>query len=61
MSPTRISRLVVTLVAAAFLLTACGGSSSGTPSGGNKGTITVAGFNFSESSILANIYGKALA
>ena len=28
--------------------------------GGAKGPITVAGFNFSESSILANIYGKAL-
>ena len=62
MSPTRISRMVVTFVAAAFLLSACGGSSSSTSSGGgNKGTITVAGFNFSESSILANIYGKALA
>jgi osmoprotectant transport system substrate-binding protein len=28
--------------------------------GGSKGPITVAGFNFSESSILANIYAKAL-
>jgi len=53
---------VVTFVAASFLLAACGGSSdNGGSSGGNKGTITVAGFNFSESSILANIYGKALA
>lgn len=61
MSPTRISRMVATFVAAAFLLSACGGTSSTSSGGGNKGTITVAGFNFSESSILANIYGKALA
>ena len=62
MSPTRITRMVGTIVAATFLLAACGGSgTTGGSSGGNKGTITVAGFNFSESSILANIYGKALA
>ncbi|MFN2462762.1 MAG: ABC transporter substrate-binding protein [Candidatus Dormibacteria bacterium] len=62
MSPTRISRQVVAVVAAIFFLTACGGSgSSGDSSSANKGTITVAGFNFAESSILANIYGKALA
>lgn len=61
MSPTRITRMVVTLVAASFLLTACGGSTSTSTGGASKGTITVAGFNFSESSILANIYGKALA
>ena len=59
MSPTRITRMVVTLVAASFLLVACGGTSTTTST--SKGTITVAGFNFSESSILANIYGKALA
>jgi osmoprotectant transport system substrate-binding protein len=44
-----------------FLLAACGGTSSSTGGTANKGTITVAGFNFSEGSILANIYGKALA
>ena len=60
MSPTRITRMVVTLVTAAFILAACGGSSTST-AGSTKGTITVAGFNFTESSILANIYGKALA
>ncbi len=60
MSQTRLIRLAVTLVVATFMLAACGGS--GTSSGtSNKGTITVAGFNFPESSILANIYGKALA
>jgi osmoprotectant transport system substrate-binding protein len=41
-----------------MLLAACGGGGGGSSS---KGTVTVAGFNFSESSILANIYGKALA
>jgi osmoprotectant transport system substrate-binding protein len=61
-SPTRITRVVVTFVAATFMLAACGGSTdNGGSSSGNKGTITVAGFNFSESSVLANIYGKALA
>jgi osmoprotectant transport system substrate-binding protein len=59
-SPTRTIRPLVAVLIGTFLLAACGGSS--TASGGsNKGTITVAGFNFSESSILANIYGKALA
>lgn len=41
------------------VVAACGGSSgsSGTTS---KGTVTVAGFNFPESSILAELYGQAL-
>jgi osmoprotectant transport system substrate-binding protein len=60
-SQTRPIRLVVAAVTAAFVLAACGGSSSSSAGTANKGTITVAGFNFSESSILANIYGKALA
>jgi osmoprotectant transport system substrate-binding protein len=48
---------VVALVAIA--VTACGStSSSGTTS---KGTVTVAGFNFPESSVLAQLYGQALA
>jgi osmoprotectant transport system substrate-binding protein len=51
--------LVAALAAMATLATACGGTTSGgtTPS---KGTLTIAGFNFPESSILAYIYGKAL-
>lgn len=48
------------LSAFTFLLAACGGTSPN-PGGQAKGSITVAGFNFSESSILADIYGKALA
>lgn len=53
-----------TIAAAAImaaLVAACGStpSSGGTATPG-KGTLTVAGFNFPESSILAYIYGKAL-
>src|SRR5262249_41966795 len=39
----------------------CGSSGGGSPSSNsNKGTITIAGFNFAESNILANVYGEAL-
>src|SRR5450759_3522621 len=50
------------LAALAVLVTvaaACGSTS--TPSATSKGTITVAGFNFPESSILAELYGQELA
>jgi osmoprotectant transport system substrate-binding protein len=51
--------LVAALAALATVAAACG---STTPSGtASKGTITVAGFNFPESSILAQLYGQALA
>jgi osmoprotectant transport system substrate-binding protein len=52
-------RLVGALAVAATIAAACGSTTTGgsTPS---KGTLTVAGFNFPESSILAYIYGKAL-
>src|SRR6202165_4822528 len=43
-----------------FFAAACGSTGSGTPTA-SKGTLTVAGFNFPESSILAEIYGQALA
>jgi osmoprotectant transport system substrate-binding protein len=43
-----------------LIASACGSSGGGSPSTTNKGKVTVAGFNFSESSILANIYGGAL-
>jgi osmoprotectant transport system substrate-binding protein len=49
--------LFATLAALVVVATACGSSS--TPAA-TKGTITVAGFNFGESSILAEIYGQAL-
>jgi osmoprotectant transport system substrate-binding protein len=52
---TRLPRLVAALALAAGVLAAC---SSG---GGAKGTpITVASFGFSESEVLAQVYGQAL-
>lgn len=45
-------------VLAVTVAAACGSSNPGTSS---KGTLTVAGFNFPESSILAELYGQALA
>ncbi|MHB8589186.1 MAG: ABC transporter substrate-binding protein [Candidatus Dormibacteraceae bacterium] len=51
--------LVAALAALATVATACGGTSA--PGTTSKGTITVAGFNFPESSILAELYGQALA
>ena len=51
--------LVAALAALATVAAACG--SSGTPATTSKGTITIAGFNFPESSILAQLYGQALA
>ena len=55
----RSVRVLGALAALVFAVAACGTTStSGTAS---KGTVTVAGFNFPESSILAEIYGQALA
>jgi osmoprotectant transport system substrate-binding protein len=51
--------LVAALAALATVAAACG--STNTPAPTSKGTITVAGFNFPESSILAQLYGQALA
>jgi glycine betaine/choline ABC-type transport system substrate-binding protein len=51
--------LVAALAALATVAAACG--STNTPAPASKGTLTVAGFNFPESSILANLYGEALA
>jgi osmoprotectant transport system substrate-binding protein len=50
-----------TILGLSLVASACGSSGGGSPaSTGSKGTITVAGFNFSESNILANVYGGAL-
>jgi osmoprotectant transport system substrate-binding protein len=58
------ARLVPTTIvlALALVAAACGGSSSksSSPTTQAKESITIAAFNFSESAILANIYGKAL-
>jgi osmoprotectant transport system substrate-binding protein len=43
----------------ATIAAACG--STNTPAPASKGTVTVAGFNFPESSILAELYGQALS
>jgi osmoprotectant transport system substrate-binding protein len=51
--------LVAALAALVTVAAACGSSS--TPGTSSKGTITVAGFNFPESSILAELYGQELA
>ena len=51
--------LTATVAAICLFATACG-QSGGTSSSSPKGSITVAGFNFAESSILAQIYGQAL-
>src|SRR3954454_2785936 len=58
------ARLVPTTIvlALALVAAACGGSSSksSSPTTQAKEAITIAAFNFPESAILANIYGKAL-
>ncbi len=59
-SRINFGRFLAALAAVVFVATACGSTGSGTPTA-SKGTLTVAGFNFSESSILAEIYGQALA
>jgi osmoprotectant transport system substrate-binding protein len=51
--------LVAALAALATVAAACGGTN--TPTATSKGTVTVAGFNFPESSILAELYGQALS
>jgi osmoprotectant transport system substrate-binding protein len=50
--------LLAALAALVVVASACGSSPAPAAS---KGTITVAGFNFAESSILAELYGQALA
>src|SRR5713101_9087248 len=54
----RISVLGASMVALALVTTSCG--SSGGTSSAAKATIRIASFNFSESIILAHIYGGAL-
>src|SRR2546426_68901 len=60
MNPKLSSRwLLSTLTALLVAATACGGTTPGTTT--QLPPITIAGFNFPESSILAQIYGQALA
>ena len=51
--------LLASILGLSLIASACGSSGGGSPSS-SKGTITVAGFNFPESSVLANVYGQAL-
>jgi osmoprotectant transport system substrate-binding protein len=53
-----VSRWLPALAVIVVAVTACGSS---TATGTSKGSITVAGFNFPESSVLAEVYGQALA
>ena len=58
-SKAGLGRLLAAMAALAFVGGACGSTSSaGTTS---KGTITVGGFAFTEGSVLAELYGQALA
>ncbi len=60
MHRTRASVWLLAAVAAlATVAAACGGTTGGGTT--NKGTVIVGGFKFPESSILAQIYGQALA
>ena len=56
----RIFVLGASMVALALVTTSCGSTGGPSSSPTPKGTITVASFNFSESIILAHIYGGAL-
>jgi osmoprotectant transport system substrate-binding protein len=51
---------LTTILGLSLIASACGSSGGGSPSTTPKETITVAGFNFNESTILMDIYGKAL-
>ena len=60
MNRTRASVwLIAAFAVVATMVAACGGTTGGGTT--NKGTIIVGGFKFPESSILAQIYGEALA
>jgi osmoprotectant transport system substrate-binding protein len=60
MSRWAFRALLASILGLSLITSACGSSGGGSPSSSSKGTITVAGFNFAESSILANVYGGAL-
>lgn len=56
----RIFVLGASMVALALVTTSCGSTGGPSSSASPKGTVTVGSFNFSESIILAHIYGGAL-
>jgi osmoprotectant transport system substrate-binding protein len=53
-------QFLMTILGLSLIASACGSSGGGSPSTTTKESVTVAGFNFSESTILMDIYGKAL-
>jgi osmoprotectant transport system substrate-binding protein len=64
MNPMRTFKFrpfLMTILGLSLIASACGSSGGGSPSTTPKETVTVAGFNFNESTILMDIYGKALA
>jgi osmoprotectant transport system substrate-binding protein len=54
------SRWLLAGIVAALVVAACGSTGPSPSGGGSKGSITVAGFNFPESSILAELYAQSL-
>ena len=62
MRPFQSRQFLMTILGLSLIASACGSSGGGSPSTTTaKETVTVAGFNFNESTILMDIYGKALA
>lgn len=60
-SKLKFGPILAAITAIVFVASACGGSSASGANPSPTGKITVASFNFPESSILAQIYGQALA
>lgn len=58
-SKAGLGRWLAAVAALAFVVAACGSTS--TPGTTSKGTVTVGGFAFTEGSVLAELYGQALA
>jgi osmoprotectant transport system substrate-binding protein len=50
----------MTILGLSLIASACGSSGGGSPSTSTKESLTFGGFNFNESTILSDIYGKAL-
>ena len=57
---TRTFSLLTVAAVVAVVAAACGGTPTSSGGSSSKGTINIAGFDFAESSILAEMYGQAL-
>jgi osmoprotectant transport system substrate-binding protein len=61
MSRWKVRAVLSAILGLSLIASACGSSGGGSPSaGGSKGSVTIGSFNFSESTILAQLYGQAL-